>query len=689
MSFVRTARHEASILLIAAIPLLAPAASRAQDPTVPSPIRDALAAVDLAPERLRLDLLDMSLWGGDRWKLPLFDALTQRPLRIPGDVEILQRQLLRAAERPGDIYMAATSRLGTGVRRGLIGDPAEELRASLPERDPLPAALRALWKSARKPMIPEDEELIRSAAAQLPDSLDLALAIWVTAAARAIDARHAAFASLGPNAEASLQRDAIAYLLGTAADAQDPASQRRLEERAGAIDQAVWNAGISDLLIAVERTLPIVRRHSAGMGRSWRVATPCGPIVLAGEGPDRHGPESPLILIDAGGDDWYAGGGAGTHETPVSILIDLQGNDRYLAADTLGPAFGAGVAGVGLLIDLAGDDAYRGGHLCMGAGLCGAGVLIDGAGEDRYDALTASQGAGLFGVGILSDLAGRDSYRAFQQSQGYGYVRGAGVLVDRSGDDIYEADDQRIRYPAAQTEEHNASLSQGFGFGKRADFVDGRSLAGGLGVLADGEGDDTYRCGVFGQGCGYWYGIGILADQSGNDSYEGIWYVQGSGAHFALGVLWDTAGEDRYRATMNMAQGAGHDFSLGFLYEGAGDDRYDAPNLSLGGGNANGIGIFWDLTGDDTYSVTAATSLGRANTDSRGGLRDRIDTIGLFLDTGGRDAYPTEKAFAGDGRLWTQPGLNEAIPLDAERGAGVDTTWTPGAERRWRGVGNR
>lgn len=138
-----------------------------------------------------------------------------------------------------------------------------------------------------------------------------------------------------------------------------------------------------------------------------------------------------------------------------------------------------------------------------------------------------------------------------------------------------------------------------------------------------------------------------------------------------------------------MAQGAGHDFSLGFLYEASGDDRYDAPNLSLGGGNANGSGIFWDVEGADTHLVKAETTLGRANTDSRGGVRDRIDTIGLFLDTGGRDACPTGKVFARNGRLWTQRGVNEAFPLDTERGAGVDTTWAPGAVRSWRARGDQ
>jgi hypothetical protein len=127
---------------------------------------------------------------------------------------------------------------------------------------------------------------------------------------------------------------------------------------------------------------------------------------------------------------------------------------------------------------------------------------------------------------------------------------------------------------------------------------------------------------------------------------------------------------------MNMAQGAGHDFTLGYLTDEAGDDVYNAPNLSLGGGNANGIGMFWDKRGDDEYNCTAATTLGRANRAGRGGLRDQINTIGIFLDTGGHDsyplAYPDSVELFRDNHLWTRPGLNTEAPLETEKGVGYD-----------------
>ena len=61
-----------------------------------------------------------------------------------------------------------------------------------------------------------------------------------------------------------------------------------------------------------------------------------------------------------------------------------------------------------------------------------------------------------------------------------------------------------------------------------------------------------------------------------------------------------------------------------------------------------------------------------------------METLGLFLDTGGVDTYPVSKVFAGNDRLWTQTGVNEEQPLDTERGVGIDTTWTPTEESGWR-----
>ena len=81
--------------------------------------------------------------------------------------------------------------------------------------------------------------------------------------------------------------------------------------------------------------------------------------------------------------------------------------------------------------------------------------------------------------------------------------------------------------------------------------------------------------------------------------------------------------------------------------------------------------MFWDKSGNDKYNVEAATTLGRANIASRGSLRDHMLCLGLFLDTGGQDEY--SKLFAKNNLLWTQPGLNKELPLETEKGVGLDT----------------
>jgi len=302
-------------------------------------------------------------------------------------------------------------------------------------------------------------------------------------------------------------------------------------------------------------------------------------------------------------------------------------------------------------------------------------VLHDRAGDDRYESYTASQGAATFGVGVLADLNGADQYRCFTTSQGFGATKGCGLLVDSGdGDDLYEANDNVIDFPAPQDANHNATLVQGVGYGRRADYSDGHSLLGGIGVLIESGGRNTFSCGVFGQGAGYWYGAGVLSAGTGDDTYRGVYYTQGASAHFAVGVLWDSGGNDDYRATMHASQALGHDFGTGFLIDDAGNDRHEAPGLSLGAGNANGFGFFWDKAGDDTYAPSPGTApfFGGASTEAsaRNSIRERNLTLGIFLDSGGNDTYPATFPLAQNNTLWTMPRTDAMFP--GQRGAGID-----------------
>ncbi|HVL38244.1 MAG TPA: hypothetical protein VM328_02525, partial [Fimbriimonadaceae bacterium] len=279
-----------------------------------------------------------------------------------------------------------------------------------------------------------------------------------------------------------------------------------------------------------------------------------------------------------------------------------------------------------------------------------------------------SLGYGEYGVGVLEDVLGSDTYEGFNQVQGVGQTMGGGLLADREGSDTYRANDEVIDFPSPQSAQHNVSMSQGAGNGRRSDYTTGHSLAGGIGILYDGGGDDQYSCGVFGQGVGYWMGVGLLFDSSGHDRYLGQWYAQGASAHFAIGYLEDEAGDDTYTAPMNMAQGAGHDFSVGGLVDRAGDDKYVAPNLSLGAGNANGIGFLLEFGGNDTYASSGWT-LGKGAEAPKGSMRTRALCLGLFIDFGGNDTYPAQATWAKNGSRtanWTDRG-----PTPAESQLGV------------------
>jgi hypothetical protein len=204
--------------------------------------------------------------------------------------------------------------------------------------------------------------------------------------------------------------------------------------------------------------------------------------------------------------------------------------------------------------------------------------------------------------------------------------------VDVSGDDVYLA----VREPGPGREADprtggraTTSNAQGAGVGRRADFSDGRSWAGGIGALADLAGNDSYTGGTFCQGAGFWHGTGILADAAGDDTYDGVWYAQGSAAHFALGVLLDAQGNDRHvlSGTGGAGLGFGWDAGLGMCLDLAGDDEYVANRLAVGAAGERGIGVFADVAGSDRYVLgTPAECAGYAGDAGSTGIALRRES---------------------------------------------------------------
>ena len=376
-----------------------------------------------------------------------------------------------------------------------------------------------------------------------------------------------------------------------------------------------------------------------------RIVTSGGTILVGGKGKNTYQlDEMPGVsaIIDLGGDDTYEEGTVSL-KRPVLVVIDLAGDDTYRA--TKPGAQGAAVLGVSLLIDREGDDTYQARDVAQGSGLGGVGMLIDEAGNDTYLGLRRVQGHALGGLGILLDREGKDQYHAALWSQGLGNPLGFGVLDDLAGDDTYYTGGYFLdSYP--ETPGYDG-WGQGVGAGLR------QVADGGIGVLLEGGGDDTYEFDYMGHGGGYWLGLGFARDFGGNDrrlgatrkAYDGSprrepvfqRFSNGFGCHYALGFCLDDQGDDTYNGTI-MGLGMGWDCSVGFLGDFGGNDRYEATGgLTQGNGAQASLGVIFDYDGDDVYQ---GYGQGNAPADiSYHSLPDCGGNFGFVIDYGGEDQY--------------------------------------------------
>jgi hypothetical protein len=622
----------------------------AQFPALDGQFDVALGTLGLTRGTATFDPVTLPFYRQGEFETTLSKSLHADPWRTPYLLDMAEKRLEVSTGQPAGVIEVAGWLAGGGARRSLLGDPVAQAAQAASQPGALVAVL-GRYKEAGliKGSVP--------APTGVPREVQTAAALVLQVALDTIGFRRAAFA--GSDVASELRREQTVV-----EDEPAEAFSRRLRAYRSAEPEYLW-AGAQDVGAAVAQAESLLRTVGESERYAFEVATEWGRVVLRGGASDSHDGAATLLLVDTSGDDTYLNQPATQSATNwLSVVIDTRGNDRYVSDPTLvdgrvadwpsrGRARGqagpcSAFYGLAFLVDSAGDDVYRSHRSAFGSAVFGVAYLLDREGNDEYEAYADAQGFGKFGIGVLEDLAGNDRYTGFQQVQACGLTRGVGLLLDRAGDDRYVALDSVIDFPSPQSAEHNVSLAQGAGYGLRGDYLTGKSLAGGIGWLSDGGGDDQYSCGVFGQGTGYWQGVGVLRDKSGKDTYTGVWYVQGASAHFAVGVLMDGLGDDTYTATMNMAQGAGHDFGFGFLWDGDGRDKYTAPNLSLGAGNANGIGIFVEGAGDDTYA-SSGISLGQASEGQKGSMREECLTLGVFMDLGGQDTYPEAFAFARNG----------------------------------------
>ncbi|MCW5941759.1 MAG: hypothetical protein KIS66_05985 [Fimbriimonadaceae bacterium] len=634
-----------------------------------------LGKAGLSTRTARFDESVLRLFRQGEFTSPLYDALSENPWRAPFITDVYRRQIFAATGKPNEGVALAGQWIGAGTRRTLVADPIQAAVGRAGQPDALKTILERLKADG---VLQGDVPNLRTVPAEVQQAAALVLAVTRDV----LDFRRAAFSAL-PDLESHYRK---------VAQGGEPASAVEFDEalrRMRAVDLRYLGAGAHDLLMAVQSARVYLDKTLATETYDLTMETVWGKIRLSGGRNDVYDAGPYLLIVDTGGDDRYVNAPANLSSANwASVVLDTHGKDAYLSDPALaqtpvakwdgrrngrqtpGPA--GALFGYAFLLDAEGDDLYRTHRPGLASGRFGVAALLDQAGNDVYEGYADGLGFGQFGIGLLEDLKGDDAYEGFSQVEGCGQTGGAGLLIDRSGNDRYVANDSVIDFASPQSAEHNVSMSQGAGNGLRADYTHGHSLSGGVGLLCDVAGDDTYVCGVFGQGVGYWKAVGMLWDGAGKDAYLGQWYVQGASAHFALGYLEDEGDSgDTYTAMMNMAQGAGHDFGWGMLLDRGGDDAYRAPNLSLGAGNANGLGVFVDFAGDDKYD-SKGTTLGMGAAAVKNSLRSRALTLGVFMDLGGQDVYPEFATWAKNATSavnWTDRML---VPEESQLGVFYD-----------------
>jgi hypothetical protein len=302
-----------------------------------------------------------------------------------------------------------------------------------------------------------------------------------------------------------------------------------------------------------------------------------------------------------------------------------------------------------VLVGDAGPTRYVAGGKLAATSTAGPVVLIvDTGGDDTYDGPVAGAGGSSplspcnngVAAAVVVEAAGDDTYRAQQDAvgaacqlaQGAGANGGVGVLLDLAGNDTYEA----VQHVDVQ-EGHPSQVVQGAGF------------SDGIGILVDRRGKDAY-----------------LAARSGSNLAANVvtQLAQGAGRTHGFGVLVDAAGADAYRASYEAQHLGGARFqlvqgaalgslqsSVGMLLDLGGDDQYAATadealeQWAQGAGDAQAFGALVDEWGNDQYHVAATSNAGTRQ--SAQGSASRDGGHGMLIELDGDDDYEATSTATG------------------------------------------
>ena len=409
-----------------------------------------------------------------------------------------------------------------------------------------------------------------------------------------------------------------------------------------------------------------------------KIDTPSGAIIVGGKEPNTYELDKMrdvAAVIDLGGGNTYYEGTVGV-DRPVLLVITLGGNNRF--SGTQPGIQGGAVLGVSMLLTLGDNNVYEAQDIAQGSALAGVGIQIDYGANNRYRGIRRLQGQALGGVGILIGRGGRNDYHAALWAQGMGGPLGFGLLDNVKGNNHYYCGGmwRNSDYPETPGYE---GWGQGVGGGLRA------VACGGVGVILDGGGENTYEFDYLSHGGGYWCGLGFARDFGGNTkrlitrtaynggprAYESYGRFNcGWGCHYAMGFLFDDSGDDVYEGTI-MGLGMAWDCSMGVLCDFAGNDHYKATGgIVQGSGAQMGFGILFDYKGDDVYEgynqAYANPGISYHHLPECGG------NFSFLIDYGGKDTY----GCGAENNSYNQRGDSGGFLIDRPRQEEIEHTAT-------------
>ncbi|MEA3312015.1 MAG: hypothetical protein U9Q76_07330, partial [candidate division WOR-3 bacterium] len=341
------------------------------------PIDEVLAKGGLVREDVHFDRALMDFYGGGPHRLKIFDLLVNRPLDIPYYNRLFVHQLFEGGDRLAKGVFFACLRTDAPVRRGLIQHPYAAMKKALAEeKDKFSYALDQL-----KEVSGQEDFTCEFEPPQWSPETEEALSVIILASAQAIEMRNLAFRDLSNEEQQRLWDKSLGYIGDdTALTAEDVYF---VEEAIGRIEYSLLYAGLEDLAMVLDTLMPFIDSLKDELPR-FEFETPYGTVKIAWEGDDEYDGDY-LLLIETGGDELYSRAGANPDIAhPLSIVIDLDGSDRYINTSH-DPTIAAGVLGAGILIDWRGDETYESNGTGEGAGLFGLGLLYDREGTDHYE----------------------------------------------------------------------------------------------------------------------------------------------------------------------------------------------------------------------------------------------------------------------------------------------------------------